>query len=132
MFFLFSLSKKRSRNGGNCDTQESIARMSTVLKFQRPYQRESGPSLLSLRPPDILINVAALVAQVEALQIQTTEDLRQAIFILDLANNSIRLIIRQINMDETARTILMVQSARIDQLIEAVRKEAPHLFEKND
>lgn len=104
--------------------------MSTVLKFQRSYQRKSEPGLSRPRLSDILTTVAALVAQVEALQIQTTEDLREAIFILDLANTSIRSIIRLTNMDETARTKLMAQSATIEQLIGAVRKEAPHLFEK--
>lgn len=39
---------------------------------------------------------------------------------------------RNINMDEAARTPLMAQSARIQQLIEAARKEAPHLFENDD
>lgn len=105
--------------------------MSTVLKF-RPDRRKSEPSLLSLTSSNILTNIAALVAQVEALRIQETEDLRQAIFLLDLASTSIRLIIRQINIDETARTALMAQSGRIDQLIDAVREEAPHIFEKND
>ncbi|UVO26968.1 hypothetical protein [Bradyrhizobium arachidis] len=104
--------------------------MSTLVKFQPPYQRRS--SLSRPMSSDILTTVVALVAQVEALQIQTTEDLRQAIFILDLANTSIRLIIRQINMDEAARTTLMAQSGRIQQLIEAVRKEAPHLFENDN
>lgn len=102
--------------------------MSKVLKF-RPDQRKSGPSLLRPRSSDILANIAALVAQVEALEIQTIEDLRQAVFLLDLANSSIRLIIRQINMDEIARMTLVAQSGRIEQLIEAVRTEAPYLFE---
>lgn len=106
--------------------------MSTLVKFQRPHQQKSEPSLPRPKPSDILTTVAVLVAQVQALQIQTTEDLRQAIFILELANTSIRLIIRQTNMDETARTTIMAQSARIEQLIEDARKEAPHLFEKND
>lgn len=106
--------------------------MSTILQFQPPRQRTVEPSLSRPKPSDILRAVAALVAQIEALQIQTTEDLRQAIFILDLANTSIRLIIKQTNMDEIARTPLKAQSARIEQLIEAVRKEAPHLFEEHD
>ncbi|WP_369722940.1 hypothetical protein AB8Z38_02430 [Bradyrhizobium sp. LLZ17] len=102
--------------------------MPNVLKFQRCQQRKSGPSLSRPTPFNIWATTAALVAQVEALQIQTTEDLRRAIFILDLANISIRLIIRQTDMDEIARTTLMTQAGRIGQLIEAVRKEAPHLF----
>lgn len=103
--------------------------MSAVLKFRRDC-RKSEPSLSRLTSSHILTNVAALVAQVEALRIERTEDLRQAIFLLDLASTSVRLIIRQINIDETARTALMVQSDRIDQLIGAAREEAPHLFEK--
>ncbi|MBR0827233.1 hypothetical protein JQ596_17030 [Bradyrhizobium manausense] len=105
--------------------------MPKLVKFQPPCQRKSEPSLSRPGPSDILTTVVALVAQVEALQIETTEDLRQAIFILDLASTSIRLIIRQINMDEAARTTLVARSARIEQLIEAVRKEAP-IFLKND
>jgi len=55
--------------------------MSMVLKF-RPDSRKSEPSLLRLTSSDILSNIAALVAHVEALRIQKTEDLRQAIFLI--------------------------------------------------
>jgi hypothetical protein len=97
--------------------------MSTVLKFHRPRQPKSGPNRSRPDPSEILTNVAALLSRVEALQIETTEDLRQALFILDLANMCIRLFIGQLQ-SETTRKQLLAQSARIDQLIEAARSEA--------
>jgi hypothetical protein len=73
-----------------------------------------------------LINVGALVSSVQGLQIQTTDDLRDAIFILDLANMCIRLLVGQIGSG-AAREHLLAQSTRIDQLIAAARSEAAHL-----
>jgi hypothetical protein len=73
-----------------------------------------------------LINVGALVSSVQGLQIQTTDDLRDAIFILDLANMCIRSLVGQIGSG-AAREHLLAQSARIDQLIAAARSEAAHL-----
>ena len=100
--------------------------MSTVLKFPRPHQRNPRSGRLRQRPSDVLTNVAALVSGVEGLQIQTTEDVRDAIFILDLANSCIRLLIRQTGIG-AAREHLLAQSATIDQLIKAARGEAAHL-----
>src|SRR5436853_1312723 len=100
--------------------------MSTVLNFHRPHQRNPRLDRSRQRPSGVLTNVAALVSGVEGLQIQTTEDVRDAIFILDLANSCIRLLIRQIG-GGTAREDLLAQSVRIDQLIEAARGEAAHL-----
>src|SRR6266404_1006522 len=100
--------------------------MSAVLKFQLPHQRNPRPDRSRQRPSDVLTNVTALVSGVEGLQIQTTEDVRDAIFILDLANTCIRLLIRQIGSG-AAGEHLLAQSARIDQLIEAARGEAAHL-----
>ena len=100
--------------------------MSTVLKFYRPHQRKPRLDRSRQRPSDVLTNIAALVSSVEGLQIQTTDDLRDAIFILDLANICIRSLVIQIGSG-TGREHLMAQSARIDQLIEAARGEAAHL-----
>ena len=91
--------------------------MSTVLKFHRPRFR--GPS-------DILANLASLLSRVEDLQIETTEDLHHAIFSLDLANQCIRLLIRQIGIG-TTREHLLAQSARINQLLETARSDAANL-----
>ncbi|MDH2347119.1 hypothetical protein [Bradyrhizobium sp. SSUT77] len=102
--------------------------MSSVLQFQRPYHGKSETSPSSQRLPDILPTVAALLSQVQALEIQTTEDIRQAIFMLELANGCIRLIIGQTKLNETTRTALLAQSARIELLIAATRREAAHLF----
>jgi hypothetical protein len=52
--------------------------------------------------------------------------LRDAIFILDLANMCIRLLVGQIGSG-AAREHLLAQSATIDQLIAAARSEAAHL-----
>jgi len=100
--------------------------MPTVPKFHRPHQRNPRLDRSHQRPSDVLTNVVALVSSVEGLQIQTTEDVRDAIFILDLANTCIRLLIMQIGRG-TAREHLLAQSVRIDQLIEAARGEAAHL-----
>lgn len=105
--------------------------MSAVLKFRRDC-RKSEPSLSRLTSSHILTNVAALVAQVEALRIERTEDLRQAIFLLDLASTSVRLIIRQINIDETARTALMFnQTGSISSLALLARRHRIYL-KRND
>ncbi|WFU46018.1 hypothetical protein QA640_45450 (plasmid) [Bradyrhizobium sp. CB82] len=58
------------------------------------------------------------------LEIQTTDDARQAIFLLELANNCIRLIIGQTNLDEEIRKSLLAQSAMIDMRIETARRNA--------
>jgi hypothetical protein len=75
-----------------------------------------------------LANIAALLSQVQALEIQTADDIRRAIFSLELANDCIRLILGQTKLNETTRTTLLGQSERIDLLIAATRKEAAHLF----
>jgi hypothetical protein len=68
------------------------------------------------------------MSQVRVLDVQTPDDIRQAIFILELANACIRLILGQTKSNETTRTALLAQSERIDLLIAATRKEAAHLF----
>lgn len=100
--------------------------MAKVLEFQRPPQRK--PQLNRARPAPfyVLSNVAALLATVEGLQIQTPEDLRYAIFLLELANICIRLVIRQVESG-TARERFLAQSARIDRLIDDARSESAHL-----
>lgn len=102
--------------------------MSLVLQFQRPCQGKSETNPSCQRLPDILANIAALLSQVQAREIQTTDDIRQAIFSLELANGCIRLILGQIQLNETTRTTLLGQSERIDLLIAATRREAAHLF----
>jgi hypothetical protein len=101
--------------------------MATVLKFHRPHPPKSGANRSRPTASHILTNVAALLSRVERLEIQTTEDLRESFFILDLANMCIRLFIGQIDSG-AARKQLLSHSARIDQLIEAARSEAAHLF----
>jgi len=49
-------------------------------------------------------------------------------FLLELANICIRLIIGQTDLNDATRTTLLAQSARIDTLIETTRREAAHLF----
>jgi len=78
--------------------------------------------------PYILANVAALLSRVQALDIQTTDHARQAIFLLELANVCIRLIIGQTNLNEATRATLLAQSATIDMRIETARREAAHLL----
>ena len=102
--------------------------MSTVLKFQPPHEWKPGTPPSGKTLSDILANVAALLSQVEALEIQTTDDVRQAMFLLELANICIRLIIGQTDLNDATRTTLLAQSARIDTLIETTRREAAHLF----
>ncbi|UQR62280.1 hypothetical protein LRP30_36805 [Bradyrhizobium sp. C-145] len=82
--------------------------------------------------PEIVANVAALLSQVQSLEIQTTDDIRQAIFILELANGCIRLIVGQTKLNETTRTTLLAQSTKIDLLIAETRREAAHLFGETD
>jgi hypothetical protein len=79
-----------------------------------------------------LANIAALLSQVQALEIQTRDDIRQAIFSLELANGCIRLILGRTKLNETTRTTLLAQTESIDLLIAAARKEAAHLFQVND
>ncbi|MGY3564116.1 hypothetical protein ACVWXP_007441 [Bradyrhizobium sp. USDA 4463] len=103
--------------------------MSTVLKFRRPRQSRPKPQQLYCRPSNILTHIAALVSTVEGHQIRSTEDLRQAIFILDLANACIRLLLGQ--LPSGATTIqLPSQSERIEQLIVAARSEVHMSIER--
>ncbi|WP_271505443.1 hypothetical protein [Bradyrhizobium sp. CCBAU 11357] len=74
-----------------------------------------------------MANIGALLSQVQALDIRTTDDIRQAIFLLELANGCIRLIVGQTTLNETTRTILLAQSARIDFLIAETRRQASRL-----
>jgi hypothetical protein len=48
----------------------------------------------------------------------------RAIFLFELVNNCIRLIIGQTNLDEEIRKSLLAQSAMIDMRIEAARRDA--------
>jgi hypothetical protein len=102
--------------------------MSSVLKFQRPYKEKSHTSPSRQRLPDILAQVAALLSQVQALDIQTPDEARQAIFLLELANVCLRLIIGYGKLDEATRATLLAQSATIDMRIETARREAAQLF----
>ncbi|MDA9407424.1 hypothetical protein XH80_12010 [Bradyrhizobium sp. CCBAU 45384] len=78
------------------------------------------------------MNVLALLSRVQALGIQTVDDARHAIFLLEVANGCIRLIVGQTKLNETTRTTLLAQSARIDLLIAETRREATCLFERTD
>ncbi|APO52107.1 blr7684 [Bradyrhizobium diazoefficiens USDA 110] len=98
--------------------------MSSVLRFQRPRKLKSGTSPSDQRLPDVLANVAALLSQVEALKIKTADDARQAIFLLELANTCIRLIVGQTNLDEEVRKALLAHSAMIDMRLGAARRDA--------
>ncbi|WP_271523646.1 hypothetical protein [Bradyrhizobium sp. CCBAU 53380] len=105
--------------------------MSSVLTFRQPHNaKKTTPSPQKL--PEILANVAALLAQVQSLNIQTTDDIRHAIFILELTNSCIRLLIERTKLDETIITSLLTQSAMIDLRIAETRREAAHLFGEND
>ncbi|MBK3666279.1 hypothetical protein JJE66_34325 [Bradyrhizobium diazoefficiens] len=106
--------------------------MSSVLKFRQPYKANSETIPSCQRLPDIAANVVALLSQVQALEIQTKDDIRPAIFILELATNRIRLIVGQTKLNETTRTTLLAQSTRIELLIAATRREAAHLFGGTD
>ena len=101
--------------------------MPSVLKFRQPHNAKSKTSPSRQKLPDILANIGALLLQVRALDIQTTDDIRQAIFILELANGCIRLIVGQTKLNETTRTNLLAQSAQIDLLIAETRREATGL-----
>lgn len=46
-----------------------------------------------------MANIAALLSQVQTLEIQTTDDIRQAIFNLELANGCTRLILGQTQIE---------------------------------
>lgn len=102
--------------------------MGSVLEFQQPSRLKSEryPSCPGLS--DILTDVSALLSRVEALEIRTAEDLRQALFIIDLANTCIRLLIGQIKLNGTTKAKLLAQSRRSAQLMEATRRDAAHLF----
>jgi hypothetical protein len=120
--FIFFFFDRFPRN----ETPIAVMRMSTILTFHSPHQQKSQSNCSHQRPFDTLTNLAALLSSVRGLQIHTTEDLRRAILILDLANMCIQSLVRQIGSG-TARERLLAQSARIDQLIEAARGEAAHL-----
>ncbi|SCB54788.1 hypothetical protein GA0061098_103056 [Bradyrhizobium shewense] len=106
--------------------------MSSVLKFRQPHNAKSKTYRSRQKLPDILANIAALLSRVQALEIQTIDDARQAIFILELANGCIRLIVGQTSLNETTRTTLLAQSARIDLLIAETRREATCLFKPTE
>jgi len=57
--------------------------MSSALEFQRRKKGKSGVGPAGQPLPGILTNVAALLSQVQALEIQTTEEAGQAIFVLN-------------------------------------------------
>lgn len=107
-----------------------LRQMSSVIKLQQPSKAKSATSPSCYGPPDILVNVLALLSQFQALE--TLDDARQAIFLLELANGCIRLIVGQTKLNETTRTTLLAQSARIDLLIAETRSEATCLFEPTD
>lgn len=102
--------------------------MSSVLKFRQPYKAKFETSPSCQRMPGVVANVAALLSQVQALDIQTTDDIRRAVFILELANSCIPLIVGQTKLNDATKTILLAQSTRIDLLIAETRREAAHLF----
>jgi len=106
--------------------------MSSVLKFRQPHNAKSKTYRSRQKLSEILANIVALLSQVQALEIQTLDDARQAIFILELANGCIRLIVGQTKLNETTRTTLLAQSAQIDLLIAETRREATCLFERTD
>jgi hypothetical protein len=95
--------------------------MSRVLRFPRPDQRPEPDRSLQ-ETFVILPNIAALLSRVESLQIQTTDDLRLAIFMLDLANMCIPLTVGQIP-NGLSRKQLLAQSAKIGHLLETARCE---------
>jgi hypothetical protein len=64
------------------------------------------------------------LSQVEVLKIKTADDARQAIFLLELANTCIRLIVGQTNLDEEVRKALLAHSAMIDMRLGAARRDA--------
>ncbi|WP_409192518.1 hypothetical protein [Bradyrhizobium sp. RDM4] len=101
--------------------------MGAIIKFGRRKERTSVASPSPPSASHILGNVAALLSQIERLKIHTAADMRQAFFLLELANTCIRLFIRQID-SPASRNLLLAQSARIDQLIEGVRTESGNLF----
>lgn len=96
--------------------------MSKLLRFSRPNERRPEPDRSLQKTSVILPNIAALLSRVDSLQIQTTDDLRLAIFMLELANLCIRLIVGQIRNGLT-RKQLLAQSAKIGQLLETARCE---------
>ncbi|SFJ60281.1 hypothetical protein [Bradyrhizobium sp. Gha] len=100
--------------------------MSSVLKFRQPHNAQSKTYRSRPKLPDILANIAALLSQVRTLDIQTTDDIRQAMFILELANDCIRMLIGQTTLNETTRRTSLAQSAGIDLLIAETRTEAAH------
>ena len=100
--------------------------MSAVLTFHRSHQPKPRQTAPRHRPPDALIHIAALVSSIESRQIETVEELRDAIFILDLANTCINLFVKQIERG-AAREHLLEQSAKIGQLITAARCEIAQL-----
>lgn len=106
--------------------------MSSVIKFERPSKAKTVTSPSYYGPRDVLVNVLALLSQVQALGIQTVDDARHAIFLLEVANGCIRLIVGQTKLNETTKTTLLAQSARIDLLIAETRREATCLFEPTD
>ncbi|WP_177248760.1 hypothetical protein [Bradyrhizobium sp. Ghvi] len=106
--------------------------MSPVLKFCQPHNAKSNTYRSRQKLPDILANIAALLSRVQALEIQTKDDARQAIFLLELANGCIRLMVGQTPLNVTTRTTPLAQSARIDLLIAETRREATCLFEPTD
>ncbi|MDA9496285.1 hypothetical protein [Bradyrhizobium sp. CCBAU 11357] len=103
-----------------------------MLTFRQPHNAKSKTTASPQKLPEILANVAALLAQVQSLNIQTTDDIRRAIFILELTNCCIRLLIEQTTLDETIITSLLTRSAMIDLRIAETRREAAHLFGEND
>ncbi|UWU90769.1 hypothetical protein [Bradyrhizobium sp. CB1015] len=114
------------------DAQQRFATMSSVLIFRQHNNKKSQTRSPGQRLSDILANIGALLSQVQALDIQTTDDIRQAVFLLELANGCIRLIVGQTTLNETTRTTLLAQSARIDFLIAETRREASHLSGDTD
>lgn len=98
--------------------------MSSVIQLEQPYKAKTATSPSCYGLPDILVNLLALLSQIQALEIQTTDDARQAIILLELANGCIRLTVGQTKLNETTRTTLLAQSARIDLLIAETCREA--------
>ena len=96
--------------------------MSTVLEFRRPRRCPTGAKRSHFDPRVILMQIAALVSTVETQEVSSAEDLGRAIFILELANANIRLLIGQLP-SRTTTSQLISKSERIDQLLTAARGE---------
>ncbi len=89
------------------------------MKFPRIRQLKAEPELRP-RAALALSSMAAALSEIRNWRLETKEELRQAVLLLDLLNHQARLLIDQLG-DTRTREQLVAHSSVIEQMLEIAR-----------